>query len=160
MGRAACTAFIPGQCLHLLGKAGASTARPPARSLLQVIEQQSYLWVPKHLLTLYFSTLAQALAYKQTHTTVTSLVLETNVQEQDSLCQVSTKWKMHSSQRQKCKLQFIRQLTPKHKGHPLKHNPKTHRNCNKLIWVHLVHLTHLQPWERTPLPKMAETLSL
>lgn len=87
-------ALIPGQRLHLPGKAGASTARPPYTELAagdRVLQQQSYLWVPKHLLILYFSTLAQALAYKQMHTTVTSLVLETNVQEQDSLCQVSMK---------------------------------------------------------------------
>lgn len=114
----------------------------------------------KHLLILYSSALVQALPYQQTHTTVTSQVLEGKLQEHDSLSQASMKWKMPSLQKQKSKLQFIRRLTPKRRGHPLKHNPKPERNCNKLIWVHLVHLSHLQPWERTPLPKMAETLSL
>lgn len=155
------TALTLRQCLYLSGKSGVITEQPLTRSLLQVIQYSSSRAASdaKHLLIFYFS-LVQALTYQQTHTTVTSQVLEGNLQEHNSLSQTSTKWKMLSSQRQKYKLQFIRQLTPKHRGHPLKHNPKPERNCNKLIWVHLVHLTHLQPWERTPLPKMAETLSL
>lgn len=90
--------------------------------------------IPQHLLIFYFSTLVQALTYQRTHTTVTSQVLEGNLQEHDSLRQVSMKWNMPSSQSRKYKLQFIRQLTPKHRGHPLKHNPK---NREKLQQTYL-----------------------
>jgi len=54
--------LVPAQCSPLHG-AGCSD---------KVLQQQSCLWNPKHLVTLYFLTLVQALAYNQTHTTVTS----------------------------------------------------------------------------------------
>lgn len=94
-----------------------------------VQQQQNCLWLPKYF-NIFFVILSPS-TYQQTHATIRSQVLERNLQEHDSLSQVLMKWEVPSSQRQKYKLQFIRQLTPEHRGHPLKHNSKTRKKLQQ-----------------------------